>query len=240
MKIIIKIFSFLLISNLANSQTSNKNFRLGDEALVDKNYKEAIGHFNKVIKSNKQFEYAYLLRSQAYYGLKKYSKAIKDSEKVLEIKPEISSEEDYKAIWNIAVSYSSLEDYSEALIYFERAKEINPNDIKLYENSGFSYWGIGDLDSAEKEFKKMVELDSTSSKGYYGIGKTAYLNYEFERAIEAFDKAIDIDPKYAMAYQNRGTANFELGNLEDCCLDWNKAFELGVIQIEPFLKQYCK
>lgn len=86
----------------------------------------------------------------------------------------------------------------------------------------------------------MVSVDSKSDKGFYGIGKAYYMKGEFEKSIKAFDSAIEINPNYAIAYQNRGSAKLEINDKDGCCADWTKCLELGAIQIRPYIEEYCK
>jgi tetratricopeptide (TPR) repeat protein len=47
-----------------------------------------------------------------------------------------------------------------------------------------------------------------------------------QEAIERFSKAIELDPKLAIAYNNRGTAYLELGNDQRALMDYDRAIEL--------------
>jgi tetratricopeptide (TPR) repeat protein len=50
---------------------------------------------------------------------------------------------------------------------------------------------------------------------------------EYNEAILCFDKAIAIEPKFAEAYCNRGTAYYEKGEYDRAILDFNKAVEIN-------------
>jgi tetratricopeptide (TPR) repeat protein len=211
----------------------------GRIALSNGNYEEAIEYFDIVIKSDPNHENAMLLRSQANYSLNKYKLVIKDCEKILQINPQITTQDDITAIWNLGVSYTSLRQFKTARTYFFEAINHEPDNTKLYENIGLGYIEEKDYDLALEQFQKMVSIDIKSDKGYYGIGRVYYLKKEYENSIKAFDSAIEINPNYTMAYQNRGSAKLEMNDKDGCCSDWTKCLELGYTKIKPFIKLMC-
>ena len=63
---------------------------------------------------------------------------------------------------------------------------------------------------------------------------------QYNKAISDFNKAIEIDPKYAMAYNNRGAAYFYIKEYENAWNDVKKAQALGY-KIDPkFLEMLRK
>jgi hypothetical protein len=42
-----------------------------------------------------------------------------------------------------------------------------------------------------------------------------------------------------MAYFNRGTSNYYLGNKKQACIDWSKAGELGFTDAYDLIKKFC-
>lgn len=229
----------LAVSTICQGQVED-NFVKGSIALTNKNFGEAINYFDEVIKSNPDHEKALLFRSKANYSLKHYELVINDCERILQINDTVTTADDYNAIWNLGVSYNSLGHFDKARYYFNEALKLEPTDIRLYENIGYSYLEENKYDQALEQFLKLVSINDKSAKGFYGIGKVYFLKGEFENSIKAFDKAIDINPNYGIAYQNRGSAKLEINDKEGCCNDWKRCLELGIIQIKPYLDEYCK
>lgn len=52
------------------------------------------------------------------------------------------------------------------------------------------------------------------------------MRVDFDDAIEDYTKAIDLDPCLAVAYYNRGTVLYRLGNYELALKDFAKSVEL--------------
>ncbi|UII32782.1 tetratricopeptide repeat protein [Fulvivirga ulvae] len=226
--------------NGLHAQKQDANLMAGHNALSKGEYKEAIEAFSNVLKYDKDNKEALIHRSKAYYSLKDYEKTIADCDAILNIDPELESVYDLSAMHNMALAYNSLKKYDRALLYLDELKQLQPDYLPSYESAGYSHLGLNQLDLALQDFKAMVRLDSTSEKGYYGIGMIHYLKAEYSKAIEAYNQAIQINPDYAMAYQNRGSAKRELGDMEGCCVDWNKSYMLGLVQVEAYLGEYCR
>jgi tetratricopeptide (TPR) repeat protein len=58
---------------------------------------------------------------------------------------------------------------------------------------------------------------------------------EYEKAIEDYNKAIELDPKFAIAYTNRGVAYDKLKEHEKAIEDFNKAIELDPKNVAMYL-----
>jgi len=61
---------------------------------------------------------------------------------------------------------------------------------------------------------------------WYNKGLDFGKSGKYEKAIECFDKAIELNPNFAWAYNNRGTAHYYLKEYEKAVEDYNKAIEL--------------
>ncbi|GAA4300119.1 hypothetical protein GCM10023183_10080 [Nibribacter koreensis] len=214
--------------------------RVENQASDKQRLEAELKAFNSALRVEPDNKRALLLRSQVKYKLKDYQGTIVDCLKMISISFDSTSQDDYDAVWNIGVTYNSMKEFEKARQYFKRAKGIRPNDIRLHENIGYGYLQENKLDSALVEFESMRRIKGKSEKAYYGIGRANLGKGNFNEAILAFDKAIEIKPDYALAYQNRGAAKIELQDMDGACKDWHKCLELGVTQLQPYLKQFCK
>jgi tetratricopeptide (TPR) repeat protein len=58
-------------------------------------------------------------------------------------------------------------------------------------------------------------------------------------AIKDVDKAIELTPDFADVYYIRGNAKAQMGNMDNACLDWSKAGELGYSKAYERIKENC-
>jgi tetratricopeptide (TPR) repeat protein len=65
---------------------------------------------------------------------------------------------------------------------------------------------------------------------------------DYDRAIADYTKAIEINPNYAKAYNDRGMAYMELGDMENGCRDFAGACKAGSCYVYDGVKSkgYCK
>lgn len=65
------------------------------------------------------------------------------------------------------------------------------------------------------------------TSGWVDKGVALVIEGKYNEAIKAFDKAIELNPKDAVAYNNRGAAYGQIGNYKQQIEDSNKAIELN-------------
>ena len=59
------------------------------------------------------------------------------------------------------------------------------------------------------------------------MGNAYYMKKQFDNAISDYSNAIDMNPKLAVAYQNRGSAYYIKGDYDKAISDYDKAIELN-------------
>ena len=63
----------------------------------------------------------------------------------------------------------------------------------------------------------------TKAEDFFIRGEDKYQKGDYQGAIQAFSQAIVLNPNYAQAYNNRGTARRTLGNSQGAVADFNQA-----------------
>ena len=74
---------------------------------------------------------------------------------------------------------------------------------------------------------------------YFNSGVTKYDLKDYKGAIQDYTKAIELNPKLAEAYNNRGLTKITSGQKDSGCLDLSKAGELGLVEADETIKEYC-
>lgn len=132
--------------------------------------------------------------------------------------------------------------------YFGAVKDFNQViDMKFelstsYSNRGSSKGKLEDHHGAIQDYNKSLEFDPSQAKTYYLRGNQKFSLDEYSDAIKDYDKAISISSQYADAYYFRGMAKHMLssGSVNEACLDWSKAGELGQYDAYELITDYCK
>jgi hypothetical protein len=107
---------------------------------------------------------------------------------------------------------------------YTRSLELNPSNIKTFNNRGYSYAKSGNYEAAIADYDQAIQLDPTNSHAYHNRGISFdklgqvmsgnsvalwfYLKHmmQFERAVSDFTRVIELDSGNANAYFNRGSA----------------------------------
>jgi tetratricopeptide (TPR) repeat protein len=129
-------------------------------------------------------------------------------------------------------------DFNEAIKYFDKALEFNPDHVEALCDKGSNLSNIGKYDEAMKIFdeveKKCEDYDTCETismkKGITlsKIGKS-------KEAIKHFNKALELNPKDADAYISQGNAYRKLKQYEKEQEDYKKALELDPNLVEAML-----
>ncbi len=157
--------------------------------------------------------------------------ADKEKAALLELIKEEPSAENYYRLGN----YERInENYSNAVEYYTKAIELNPDYEVAYNCRGIAYWGLKNYKDSIKDYSKCIELDSRNYITYYNQGisyddlsKIEEKKENLKKAIENYSKSIELNPEYADVYNNRGNSYSDLGEKRKAIEDYNKAIELN-------------
>jgi protein O-mannosyl-transferase len=187
-----------------------------------RNYRQAIGDYDKVIEIKPKYTEAYSNRGNAYLHLGNDRQAIGDFDKAIEINPKHE-----RAYNNRGTAYSNLGNDTQAIRDYDKAVEINPKYEKAYNNRGKSYSLLGNYRQAIGDYDKAIEINPKYAKAYNNRGNAYTKLGNYRQAIGDFDKAIEINPKYVEAYYNRGYAYSRIGNNRQASEDLKRAAKLS-------------
>ena len=121
---------------------------------------------------------------------------------------------------------ASQNNYSAAIIDFNKSIDINPKLFISYLNRGIAKIKLKQANKAIEDFDKVLELIPNLSIVNYYKGLSLFLLKNYDDAIAQFDRCIAIDDKFAIAYSLRGGAKGSNKNLKGAIMDFNKAIEL--------------
>ena len=112
-------------------------------------------------------------------------------------------------------------DYGCAIADFTKAIEIKPKFAEAYIGRGAAWHSKGDND------------------GYVALerGEILFDLSDYDCAIADFTKAIELNPKIAQAYDFRGDAWAQKGDIGQACTDWRRACEIGACIAFDYMKK---
>jgi tetratricopeptide (TPR) repeat protein len=140
------ILSFLVISAIESLQAQNAYIKLGQQDLMEGDFKKAVQHLEKACVVDSTNANALWMLGYSYYHSESYKKSVSTYTKVLEIKPTDCSAyyyraraKSYLAKDNLSTPAEKEKNYLGAILDFTKSISIDPNDPKYYQNRGIAY-----------------------------------------------------------------------------------------------------
>lgn len=158
------LISFLFVSSLEPVLAQNAYVRLGKQAFVDGDFKQAVKQLEKACLVDSTNASSLWMLGYSYYHSDNFNKAIATFTKELAITPTDAYAYYYRAQAksrlgrDVMMSGAEREKYFfEAIFDYTKAIEINPNDTKIasfYQNRGLVYrdYGLFKLDPASHNY----------------------------------------------------------------------------------------
>ena len=127
------------------------------------------------------------------------------------------------------------EDYGEAILYYDRAIEINPQSANVYFGRAVAKHLLSQYQEALSDFNKGIEIDPKDPNAYFYRGATRLVLKKYQEAITDFNQALELDMKHANAYLHRGVAKIELAHNKEAIDDFDKTIEINSQDADAYL-----
>ena len=117
---------------------------------------------------------------------------------------------------------------NEALIFFEKALELNSNFVDALNNLGLVQHKLGKLDKAVRTYKKVVAIDSNYAlESNNKILSVIYLfsHGDIQEALEILNDLVEKNPKDALLFNMLGGCLVSIGQNEMAIANYQKALE---------------
>lgn len=228
-------------------QTAQEWLEQGITRFRKASYKEAILDFNRAIELEPKLAKAYFFRGKSQYNLGYSKDAIVDFNKAIELKP---NEADFYLGRGLAKEPFKVGDYTEAIADFTKAIGLDPKEGNYYYHRGHAKYKMQDYRGAMADFNNAIKLKDAMrisnvyltldlSSEYCSRGDVKFQLEDYRGAIADYTKSIEESPWFMFVFERRAKANYKLGDLNNACLDWSKAGELGSSNAYDSIKKYC-
>ncbi len=148
---------------------------------------------------------------------------------------------DYEYFFNRAQDKFELANYEEAILDYDKALELSPNEICLiYSMRGNAKRNLGDFDGAISDQNIALAFDPLYTDGYFNRSSAKFQKRDFDGAIRDYSQVIKMNPKDSDAFFNRAYVKKEVGDMKGAYEDWRKAAALGDDEAAKLLKEHCK
>jgi TolB-like protein/Tfp pilus assembly protein PilF/class 3 adenylate cyclase len=196
-------------------------------------FKTAISYFERAVQEDPRFALAYAGLADTYVLLPAFTwaapqdsmpKAKAAAQKALEFDDTLA--EAHTPLAMVLRAYDF--DYTQAIVEFKRAIDLNPNYAPAH------YWfgahvlsALGRFDEAIAEVRQAIELDPLSLVANVDLGATYIYARRFDDAIDVLHRAIELDDNFYYAHSELGIALECKGAIDEAIAEYEKARKLS-------------
>jgi len=161
-----------------------------------------------------------------------------------DIDVEAFPKEQISEVWShLGLAFQNNHESKRAMVAYQRARELNPENLQAWFNGGMIQHEEGMLHPALQCYLKATELDPEQSKIWCNLGALQFQLGEFQHSVDSLNRAVGLKPDYARAWDNLAGSLCALDQLteaERCChraLNYkpdyaDPSFKLGTIYFQ--------
>ncbi|MCD8019042.1 MAG: tetratricopeptide repeat protein [Clostridiales bacterium] len=125
--------------------------------------------------------------------------------------------------------YLDMDDYEQALPYFERAYEINPESVYAYNDAGNCYLSMNMPEKAEPLFQKALSFAEQEKTllPYTNLAKCYRMMGRYEQAFSCYRKAMQLFPNRRELYLFLGDAYRQNGQFDEAIAAYKEGIALS-------------
>jgi tetratricopeptide (TPR) repeat protein len=135
---------------------------------------------------------------------------------------------------NKGILYCRYGKLNEALDCFEKAIDLDENDVTSLVVSAAIYSELKNCQKADEYFDRAERIDCDNVIYLAERGKHLFNQNEFQKSIEYFDRYLKIDNEAAFVWMYKSMALSELGRDEESEMCFKKAYKLDPNSIDVF------
>lgn len=165
---------------------------VGNLFSLNRDTDDAIACFNKAIRADKNFTYAYTLKGHEYFGNDNYEMALENFRTSLLI-----DLRHYNALYGIGMVYINLGDFQRADYHFRKAVSINPINIILICCMGMVLEKVGKRSLALRQYELASKLQPTNPLPIFKRAQLLFSMQQYPQALAAFEILRDLAPDEA-------------------------------------------
>jgi tetratricopeptide (TPR) repeat protein len=140
-------------------------------------------------------------------------------------------------IWfHLGLAYQNNHENKRAMGAYEKACELNPDNLQAHFNSGMIQHEEGMLYPALKSYERALQVDPEQPKIWCNLGALQFQLGEFQKSVDSFNRSVALKPDYARAWDNLAGSLCALDQLDEaerCC---HRALNFKEGYADPYFK----
>jgi stress-induced-phosphoprotein 1 len=205
---------------LDKKKKAEKEKDLGNSFYKNKNFDEAISHYNNAIDLDPSELTYYTNKAAVYFEKGEYDTCIELCDKAEEIAK--SGYYDFKKLGKAyarkANALSKQNKFDESIEYYKKAM-LEHNDFAFKE-------AMKKVEKVKKQTEDQAYIDPEKSEEHREIGNKLFKEGDFPAAIKEYDEGLKRDPQNVKIYSNRAFAYIKLVEFPTALKDIEKGLEI--------------
>lgn len=212
-------------------EKARKLARQGDQLFNQKNYRSAVDKYAEAITLVPEFPAAHFWKGYSHYYLNEFDQSLSDLtkaetqgfDKPLEIyklrwylnyqaknydaalsdAQAASRLDPTNAAFPLALGdiYREQKNFSEAVVHYKKATELNPNNGDIFYYLAFSYANLNDTDNQGSAARQALNLQTKyAGESYFYLADALNKQKKFDEAAEIYPKVMDLKPEFYGSY----------------------------------------
>jgi tetratricopeptide (TPR) repeat protein len=129
----------------------------------------------------------------------------------------------FDALHLIAMANAHQRLFDEALVNYDRALALRPNDAAALNNRGNTLNELKRFDEAAANYKRALAVRPDYAEALNNHGVALHALKRFEEALTNYERAVAARPNYARALYNRGVTLYELNRFNEALASYDRA-----------------
>jgi tetratricopeptide (TPR) repeat protein len=129
--------------------------------------------------------------------------------------------EQLSEVWfHLGLAFQNNHDSKHAMHAYQRARELNPQNVQAWFNGGMIQQEEGMLRPALDCYRRALKIEPEQPKIWCNLGALEFQLGEFEQSVESLNRAVELKPDYARAWDNLAGSLCAVENMEEaekCC-----------------------
>ncbi|MBD3223550.1 MAG: tetratricopeptide repeat protein [Caldithrix sp.] len=118
---------------------------------------------------------------------------MEDMQRIEELKQIVTdSPEDFEAIIQLANNYFDVDDYNQAINYYQQALELEREHPNVLIDIGVAYFNMNNPDSALAYVEEALQVEPHHKQGLYNVGIIYYNMGQTKQAIDHWEELISL------------------------------------------------
>ncbi|MBR2436962.1 MAG: tetratricopeptide repeat protein [Alistipes sp.] len=233
-KVVAIIFLLMVVLPTEVGAQYNRNYIywMGQQCMVDNNYREAIDVLNVLLRSDDKDFDAYFLRGIAKYNMDDLLGADADFSRAVMLNPVFTG-----AFYYRAITRSRLGNYDDALSDFRQAIELRPDLPDPYYSRGVTRLLNQQFEAAIDDFNKYIRYEKRNVAAYINRGTSYLYLKDTARAFQDYDLAIRTNREDPDAYNRRGALLMEQRRYDEAFADFDMAVKCDSAYIPGYFNR---